>query len=167
LNFYLGAPKAGKTSLINWFFGKSYRDNYIPTIEDFHRKIYKIRGEIYRLDILDMSGNDPFPAMKNLNIMLGDLFIVVFSIDDIDSYTQMKKICEQIIEIKKLKQNSKVNSPILVVGNKLDLLYDNRIKSRCFNSVDFEKFLSTFKSTFYHETSCKNSIGTENYTKND
>ena len=66
------------------------------------------------------------------------------------------------VEIKKLKQHSKVNSPILVIGNKLDLLYDNKIKSRCFNSVDFEKFLSTFKSTFYHETSCKNSIGNGN-----
>jgi small GTP-binding protein len=67
----LGAPKVGKTSIVNWFLGKTYRDSYIPTIEDFHRKIYKIRGEIYRLDILDTSGNDPFPAMKNLNIMIG------------------------------------------------------------------------------------------------
>lgn len=99
--------------------------------------------------------------MKNLNIMLGDLFIVVFSIDDIDSYSQMKKVCEQIIEIKKLKQHAKVNVPILVIGNKLDLLCDNKIKSRCFNTTDFEKFISNFKNAFYHETSCKSVIGVE------
>ena len=51
--FLSGAPKVGKTCIINWFLGKVYRDSYIPTIEDFHRKIYKIRNESYRLDILD------------------------------------------------------------------------------------------------------------------
>lgn len=66
-----GAPRVGKSCIINWFLGKQIKDSYIPTIEDFHRKIYKIRGEIYRLDILDTSGNDPFPAMKKLNIMTG------------------------------------------------------------------------------------------------
>ncbi|CAF0992852.1 unnamed protein product [Brachionus calyciflorus] len=69
----LGAPRVGKTCIINWFLGKTVKDSYIPTIEDFHRKIYKIKGEIYRLDILDTSGNDPFPAMKKLNIMTGKL----------------------------------------------------------------------------------------------
>ena len=141
--------------------GRTYKDTYIPTIEDFHRKIYKIRGEIFRLDILDMSGNDPFPAMKNLNIMIGDIFIVVFSLDDIDSFVKMKNTCEQIVEIKKLKHHTKINVPILIIGNKLDLLYENRIKSRCFNSVDFDKFISTLKNIYYHETSCKFTIGLE------
>ena len=73
-----------------------FDDSYIPTIESFHKKIFKIRGEIFRLDILgkltssnksadlyskiltliliqklDTSGNDPFPAIKKLNIMTG------------------------------------------------------------------------------------------------
>ena len=34
--------------------------------------MFKIRGEIFRLDILDTSGNDPFPAIKKLNIMTGN-----------------------------------------------------------------------------------------------
>lgn len=45
----------------------------MPTIEDFHKKVFKIRGDVYRLDILDTSGNDPFPAMKKLNIMTGKI----------------------------------------------------------------------------------------------
>lgn len=73
----LGAPRVGKTCIINWFLGNQFKDSYLPTIEDFHRKIYKIKGEIYRLDILDTSGNDPFPAMKKLNIMTGDLFLFI------------------------------------------------------------------------------------------
>jgi hypothetical protein len=50
-----------------------FNDSYIPTIEGFHKKMFKIRGEIFRLDILDTSGNDPFPAIKKLNIMTGIL----------------------------------------------------------------------------------------------
>jgi small GTP-binding protein len=72
----LGDPRVGKTCIINWFLAKSMNDGYIPTIEDFHRKIFKIKGEIYRLDILDTSGNDPFPAMKKLNIMTGTYLFI-------------------------------------------------------------------------------------------
>jgi hypothetical protein len=52
--------------------GFEFNDSYIPTIEGFHKKMFKIRGEIFRLDILDTSGNDPFPAIKKLNIMTGN-----------------------------------------------------------------------------------------------
>lgn len=68
-----GAPKVGKSSILNWFLGKNVDHSYVPTIEDFHKKVFKIRGDVYRLDILDTSGNDPFPAMKKLNIMTGKL----------------------------------------------------------------------------------------------
>ena len=68
----LGAPKAGKTCVSNWLLSRPFEDYYIPTIENFHKKIFKIRGEMHSLEILDTSGNDPFPAMKKLNIMTGN-----------------------------------------------------------------------------------------------
>jgi hypothetical protein len=89
----------------------------------------------------------------------GDLFVLVFNLDDIDSYMQMKKLCEQIMEIKKQKNHAKIYIPILIIGNKLDYILDNKIKNRCYNSADFEKFLTTIKTACYNETSCKNNIG--------
>lgn len=67
----LGSSKVGKTAIVSRFLNNKYDENYTPTIEDFHRKIYKIRGEAYRLDILDTSGNHPFPAMRRLSFITG------------------------------------------------------------------------------------------------
>jgi len=71
----LGSARVGKTSLVARFLGNHFSDAYTPTIEDFHRKFYRIRGETYRLDILDTSGNDPFPAMRRLSLMTGALSV--------------------------------------------------------------------------------------------
>lgn len=67
----VGSSKVGKTSIVSRFLDNKYDDKYTPTIENFHRKVYRIRGESYRLDILDTSGNDPFPAMRRLSLMTG------------------------------------------------------------------------------------------------
>ena len=67
----LGSSKVGKTSIVSRFLYNKFDENYTPTIEDFHRKVYKIRGEAYRLDILDTSGNHPFPAMRRLSFITG------------------------------------------------------------------------------------------------
>lgn len=70
----LGSSKVGKTSIVSRFLNNKFEETYTPTIEDFHRKIYKIRGETYRLDILDTSGNHPFPAMRRLSFITGKVF---------------------------------------------------------------------------------------------
>jgi small GTP-binding protein len=67
----LGSSKVGKTSIVSRFLCNKFDESYTPTIEDFHRKIYRIKGEAYRLDILDTSGNHPFPAMRRLSIITG------------------------------------------------------------------------------------------------
>lgn len=67
----LGSARVGKTSLVARFLGGKFEDSYTPTIEDFHRKLYRIRGEVHQLDILDTSGHHPFPAMQRLSFLTG------------------------------------------------------------------------------------------------
>lgn len=69
----LGSSKVGKSAIVSRFLSGRFEDAYTPTIEDFHRKFYSIRGEVYQLDILDTSGNHPFPAMRRLSILTGEL----------------------------------------------------------------------------------------------
>ena len=66
----LGSPKTGKTSIVNWFLGEPMNlDSYIPTIENFHKKLFKIRGELFSLEIIDTSGiGNPYPAGRYINI---------------------------------------------------------------------------------------------------
>ena len=67
----LGSTKVGKTAIVSRFLNGRFEEQYTPTIEDFHRKLYSIKGDVYQLDILDTSGNHPFPAMRRLSILTG------------------------------------------------------------------------------------------------
>lgn len=68
----LGSTKVGKTAIVSRFLSGRFDEQYTPTIEDFHRKLYSIKGDVYQLDILDTSGNHPFPAMRRLSILTGN-----------------------------------------------------------------------------------------------
>lgn len=68
----LGAPKVGKTSILQRFLGEEFADRYETTTEDFHRKLYHIRGEAYQIDILDAAGERDFPAKRRLSILTGE-----------------------------------------------------------------------------------------------
>ncbi|XP_049779672.1 GTP-binding protein Rhes [Schistocerca cancellata] len=114
------------------FLNNKFEDSYTPTIEDFHRKLYRIRGEVHQLDILDTSGNHPFPAMRRLSFLTGDLFVLVFSMDSRESFEEVVRLREQILETK-LSACASANSssssrkkaamprvPMVIAGNKCD-----------------------------------------------
>uniref|UniRef100_A0A7E4UPQ7 Small monomeric GTPase n=1 Tax=Panagrellus redivivus TaxID=6233 RepID=A0A7E4UPQ7_PANRE len=116
----VGTAQTGKTAIVNRFLDKEFEERYLPTIENFHRKLYKIRGEVYQLDILDRSGNDPFPAARKLSYISGDIFVVVSSVDQSQSVGQLADIRNQILECKVTRGFTGV-IPIVFVLNKTDL----------------------------------------------
>ncbi|XP_067859806.1 dexamethasone-induced Ras-related protein 1 [Heptranchias perlo] len=119
----LGSSKVGKSAIVSRFLNGKFEDQYTPTIEDFHRKFYSIRGDVYQLDILDTSGNHPFPAMRRLSILTGDVFILVFSLDNRDSFEEVQRLKQQIVETKsclKNKTKENIDVPIVICGNKGD-----------------------------------------------
>nr|XP_021524454.1 GTP-binding protein Rhes [Aotus nancymaae] len=119
----LGASRVGKSSIVSRFLNGRFEDQYTPTIEDFHRKVYNIRGDMYQLDILDTSGNHPFPAMRRLSILTGDVFILVFSLDNRESFDEVKRLQKQILEVKsclKNKTKEAAELPMVICGNKND-----------------------------------------------
>ncbi|XP_021208065.1 GTP-binding protein Rhes [Bombyx mori] len=122
----LGSARVGKTSLVARFLGTKFEDSYTPTIEDFHRKLYRIRGEVYQLDLLDTSGNHPFPAMRRLSFLTGDLFVLVFAMDSRESFEEVIRLREQILETKASASSSNRGRrqvprvPMAIAGNKCD-----------------------------------------------
>uniref|UniRef100_A0A3Q3IEV6 Uncharacterized protein n=1 Tax=Monopterus albus TaxID=43700 RepID=A0A3Q3IEV6_MONAL len=116
----LGAPKVGKTNILRRFLGKEFEEHYEPTTEDFHRKLFYICGEAYQIDLLDAAGERDFPAKRRLSILTGDIFLLVFSLDDRDSFTEA---CELLKEIKAAKAKLlkfKKKVPVVICGNKAD-----------------------------------------------
>ncbi|XP_052262572.1 dexamethasone-induced Ras-related protein 1-like [Dreissena polymorpha] len=154
----LGSSKVGKTAIVSRFLNNKYDEIYTPTIEDFHRKIYKIRGEAYRLDILDTSGNHPFPAMRRLSFITGDLFILVFSINSRDSFDEVARLRKQIIECKsqcKLGSTNRktIHTPMVLVGNKCD-----KEKERIIDPSEPLALIAGQQMSDYIETSAKKDI---------
>lgn len=68
----LGAPKVGKTNILQRFLGRDFEEHYEPTTEDFHRKMFYIRGEGYQVDLLDAAKERDFPAKRRLSILTGE-----------------------------------------------------------------------------------------------
>ncbi|KAL2086289.1 hypothetical protein ACEWY4_017348 [Coilia grayii] len=128
----LGAPRVGKTSILRRFLRDGFDDQYEPTSEDFHRKLYHIRGETYQIDILDASGERSFPAKRRLSILTGNIFLLVFSLDDRNSFEEVCALRTEIVAAKTalLKSKERARVPTVVCANKADLAENEWAMSR-------------------------------------
>lgn len=114
----LGAPGVGKSSIISQFLYDRFNSEYKETVEELHRGQYNLDdGVKLTLDILDTAGHHEFPAMRDLAISTSDVFVLVYSMTDSDSFDQVKQLREDI-----LSHRNQV--PIVIVGNKADISSD-------------------------------------------
>ncbi|MEQ2235570.1 hypothetical protein ILYODFUR_003672 [Ilyodon furcidens] len=119
----LGATRVGKTNIVRRFLGEEYEEHYEPTIEDFYRKMFHIGGETYQVDLLDAASERDFPAKRRLSILTGDIFLLVFSLDDRDSLNEVRDLFNEIkaAKAKLQKPNHPARMPAVVCANKADL----------------------------------------------
>ncbi|KPP61841.1 GTP-binding protein Di-Ras1-like [Scleropages formosus] len=111
-----GAGGVGKSSLVLRFVKGTFRDTYIPTVEDTYRQVISCDKSVCTLQITDTTGSHQFPAMQRLSISKGHAFILVYSITSRQSLEELKPIYQQVLTIK----GSVENIPIMLVGNKCD-----------------------------------------------
>ncbi|KAL4648704.1 dexamethasone-induced Ras-related protein 1-like [Arapaima gigas] len=120
----LGAPRVGKTTIVRSFLRDApFEERYEPTAEDFHSKVFRIRGRTYQVDVLDAPGERGFPARRRLSILTGDVFLLVFSVDDRSSFEEARALREEILAAKAKLQNpgGGARAPTVVCANKMDL----------------------------------------------
>ena len=94
----------------------SYSGFYDPIFERSYTMYKKIYGKEYMIEILDTEENEEIPGIMDRWIKKGQGFLLVFSINDYESFERIKRIYDKILRTKQ----SKI-CPILLVGNKLDL----------------------------------------------
>ncbi|KAL8203415.1 UNVERIFIED_CONTAM: GTP-binding protein Di-Ras2 [Gekko kuhli] len=120
-----GAGGVGKSSLVLRFVKGTFRDSYIPTIEDTYRQVISCDKSICTLQITDTTGSHQFPAMQRLSISKGHAFILVYSITSRQSLEELKPIYEEICQIK-----GDIDSiPIMLVGNKNDEDHNREVQT--------------------------------------
>lgn len=118
---FLGAGGVGKSAILKRFLFNQFTEEYRETVEDLYCKDYLIQGSDIRVDFLDTAGNLVFPAMRRLSISTAHAFVLVYSITDEETYKEVKRLWEQIKEVR----SNYEDLPVVIVGNKLDL-EDNR-----------------------------------------
>ena len=119
---------------------------YEPTIEDCYQTNINVDGKARLVEILDTAGQEDYQNMMDMWINFGDGFLLVFAIDDKESFDLVKLKHDRVLKGKKKKP------PFVLVGNKVDL--EERRK------VPFEeaKKLADSWGIEYIESSAKNNI---------
>lgn len=93
----MGSAKVGKSSIISQFLYDKYLTRYRETVEELHRGEYDLPdGASLTLEILDTSGAFQFPAMRALSISNGGAFILVYAVDDEETWAQVVRLREQV-----------------------------------------------------------------------
>ncbi|GIY20051.1 hypothetical protein CEXT_574011 [Caerostris extrusa] len=66
----------------------------------------------HAVQILDTAGTLTFPAMRELNIRSGRGFILVFSVDNVTSFTEAIKMWDMIQEIRVRHQLTQIQQVV-------------------------------------------------------
>ena len=117
-----GDINTGKSSIISRIVNNKFNiSEHNPTIGvEYLSLIYKET----KINAWDLSGDKNLKPITDKYIDDKDIIILVYSIDDIESLSNMKKIYNSYINNGLIKQHN-----IIVVCNKLDLVNNNNKKS--------------------------------------
>nr|XP_027224610.1 ras-related protein Rab-7a-like [Penaeus vannamei] len=99
----LGAGGVGKTSLVLQFLQGFFSTTYKPTVEDCYSHTLQLpNGLFHALEILDTAGSHHFPAMRELSIRSGRAFVIVFAVNNEQSFYEAQSLWNLITKIKGL-----------------------------------------------------------------
>ena len=112
----LGKTLVGKSALTYRFISDKFPTEHDTTVEDSYSTTVTVNGTPCDLEILDTAGQDDYQTMIDTWIDFGNCFLLVYSIEEVDSFNQIKDKYERI---QQLKNKEKVS--IVIVGNKCDL----------------------------------------------
>jgi len=112
----LGKTLVGKSALTYRFISDKFPTEHDTTVEDQYSTTVTVNGTPCELEIIDTAGQDDYQTMLDTWIDFGNCFLLVYSIDEVESFKQIKVKYERIHE---LKGKEKVS--IVIVGNKCDL----------------------------------------------
>ena len=96
--------------------GHSFSEEYVPTIEDTYRRALMVEGESCLLEVVDTSGDPLFFSVTERQFKTGDVFIIVFAVDNFNSYEVATDYINKICLAKDISHPT-----IVMVSNKCDL----------------------------------------------
>ena len=143
----IGDVAVGKSSIIQRLTkeGEKFNENYKATIGfDIFKYKCKVKDIIINLNIWDTCGLVDFSACYPSLYKNASLAIVVYSIDNMESFEHLKNWTNV------LKENSKPDILVFIVGNKNDLKDKREVKEE-----EGKAFMEERNFNYFVETSAK------------
>ena len=141
---FLGNSGVGKTQLINSILGKDFdSDSLSTTNATFLSKYIKIKKKNYKINLWDTAGQEIYRAITSLFIKGSAIVVFVYDITDQTSYDDLEFWIEKAQEI---LEN---NCIYAIVGNKIDLFYQQKIQEV------IAKNLAESKGFFFRQLTAK------------
>ena len=110
----MGHTGCGKTSITKRLAGQQFCDTHIPTVAPIiHKFVSKMEKCSVKFEITDLTCEYVFSAMERTFLGLTDILLVVYSVDNSESFQRCFQIYDRI--------KTSVNCPVILVGNKTDL----------------------------------------------
>jgi len=141
----IGDGGVGKTSLIKKYTKGSFKKEYIKTLgAQFSKYDEKIENSAVKLFFWDIAGQKEFSFMRPTFYKGSKAAIIVFSHAPNEIDTSFNHISEWHEDIKKYCGNI----PIVLFGNKIDLITDEKLnESKIEEIVDKRDFLGYYKTS--------------------
>jgi small GTP-binding protein len=140
----IGKGVVGKSSLTYRFINYKVPQGHDPTIEDRYKTSTTIKEHLYNIEILDTAGEDDYQNIMDMWINFGEGFLLVFAINDKESFELIKNKRDRI-----LKGKHGESTPMVLVGNKFDLASERQV------TYEEAKNLAAGWGIEYIETSAK------------
>lgn len=112
----MGSTGVGKSAITFRYTKKKFLSDYVPTIEDEHKTRVEIDSKLREISILDTAGSEQFIALRSNWMTKREAFILVFSIDSPNSFSELNNFFDQLVMVYPKRQY-----PIVLVANKTDL----------------------------------------------
>lgn len=113
----LGSAGVGKSALVVRFLTKRFIWEYDPTLECTYKHQAVVDDEQVTMEILDTAGQE-WTIHREGHVRWADGFVLVYAINDKQSFEEMSQLKQNIDDIKK------TNAQCVLVGNKIDLLHE-------------------------------------------
>lgn len=147
----LGDPAVGRSALIIRFVEGCYIANHEISIEESWFRLIQIDNENVNHEIIEISALEEYESLYSRSMLIGDGFIIVYSIDDRISFKRVEMIYNKL---KQVRDNN--NVPVVLCGTKCDLK-----EERVVTTAEGKKLAKQLNVDFF-ETSAKTGVNVEN-----